>query len=73
MSKEYGVISDREADTILAALRYWQSGYYNLQPEYVKIATEHGRALGPNEIDDLCETINTVELTYDGEPVDGND
>ena len=66
MSIEYSVISNRETDTILAALRYWQRGY-NIRPEHMKIAAEHGKALDSNEIDDLCEIINTVELTYDGE------
>jgi hypothetical protein len=55
-------VDDRERDTILAALRYWQrEGLHSAGMEH-EIA-ENGRegddaALLADEIDDLCERIN---------------
>lgn len=63
-------IDERERDTILAALRYWQDANVNhwlINAELVEIA-ENGRSgdgssLKDAEIDDLCEMINCPEDT----------
>lgn len=51
--------TDREADTILAALRYWQREGLMSAGHERDIAEEHGDALNADEIDDLCERINS--------------
>lgn len=58
----------REVATILAALRYWQATDRNTAihaPEY-DIATDGGKCepLGKDDIDTLCERLNTVEGTF---------
>lgn len=50
-------LKTRELDTILAALRHWQTDSGPLQC-YEDIAKEHGEPLDAAEIDQLCETIN---------------
>lgn len=51
----------QELNTILAALLYWQrEGLFSAGHEIVEIATDGGvEALGPEAIDDLCESLNT--------------
>jgi hypothetical protein len=55
-------ISNRDGDTILAALRYWQNRGSKHQPteELIEIATNGDKheALDDEEIDELCERIN---------------
>lgn len=56
-------ITPRELATILAALRYWQASDRNAvaeAPEY-DIASDSGEfePLGNDEIDTLCEQLNT--------------
>jgi hypothetical protein len=62
---QFAALSDRERDTILAALRVYQ--YYldheiDDDPEFDlmvgMIAREHSPAMSADEIDDLCERIN---------------
>ena len=50
-------VTDREFDTILAALRYWRRRDDDRMPES-EIAAEHGKPLSDVEIDALCERIN---------------
>lgn len=57
-------LSVREYDTILAALRYWQrmtERYEAFGPneELLNMACENGAALSLEEIDSLCERINS--------------
>lgn len=53
-------ISNREFDTILAALRIWQRLGNEDQPE-IDIATNGGESpnLSVDEIDGLCEELNS--------------
>jgi len=56
-------VTPRELATILAALRYWQANDRNMAtqaPEY-DIASDGGQfePLGNDEIDALCEQLNT--------------
>jgi hypothetical protein len=56
-------VTPREFATILAALRYWQANDRNTAakaPEY-DIASDSGafEPLGNDEIDTLCEQLNT--------------
>lgn len=51
-------VSEREFDAILAGLRLWQSERERGQEPMMDIATEHGKALSSDEVDDLCERIN---------------
>ena len=60
-------LSDRERDTVLAALRLWQhaldgdvvlTGEGSLQELVDEIASDNGAPLSPNEIDSLCERLN---------------
>jgi len=59
--------NNRELGTVLAALRMWQaqvtdSKAFPVIPErYAAIATDGGPPLNAEEIDDLCERINTDE------------
>ena len=49
-------VDNRELDTIIAALRWWQqSGGTEWEQE---IATEHGPALTPAAVENLIERIN---------------
>ena len=59
-------MNDRELGTILAALRLFQSRTYTWQ-ELEKIATNDNEhtALDAEEIDDLCERINTEPPSSD--------
>jgi hypothetical protein len=58
-------LNGQEADTVLAALRFYQQ--YGLKdrgalPAAIQdIAAEHGKPLTAKQIDALCETINTAE------------
>lgn len=59
------IISDREFDTIVAALRYWQSEVTDDMTEtegipidFADIALEHGDALTSKEIDSLVFKLN---------------
>jgi|HubBroStandDraft_3_1064219.scaffolds.fasta_scaffold06339_5 hypothetical protein len=55
-------LSPAELDTVLAALRYWQSALTRrVVPffSFMQIAEEHGPALTAEAIDALCERINT--------------
>jgi hypothetical protein len=63
-------LAPRERDTILAALRLWQHAEEGTLPLYNRaldlfeeikseIAEDSGSALSPNEIDALCERINS--------------
>jgi hypothetical protein len=55
-------LSPSELDTVLAALRYWQSALTRrVVPffSFMQIAEEHGPALTAEAIDALCERINT--------------
>jgi hypothetical protein len=61
------MLSGRERDTILAALRLWQhaldgdvvlTGEGSLQELVDEIASDSGAPLSPNEIDSLCERLN---------------
>lgn len=57
-------LNDRERATILAALRYWQREAWRMDTDAEwKVATDEGRleALSKNEIDALCEKLNTKE------------
>jgi uncharacterized protein YbgA (DUF1722 family) len=61
--KQYGVLSDRELGTVLAALRAWQKAdaktRYN--SEFTDIANNFGSfddALEDDEIDALCQQLN---------------
>ena len=50
-------LTDRETDTVLAALRWWQ-----LRPEKMAGDGEHGPALTNEEIDTLIEEkVNVTE------------
>ncbi len=51
--------SASEADTVLAALRYWNREGIMSGGHEQDIAEEHGDALTADEIDDLCERLNT--------------
>ena len=50
-------VTDREFDTILAALRYWRRRDDDRLPEF-DIAKCNGKPLSDGEIDALCERIN---------------
>jgi hypothetical protein len=55
------LLTPREFDTVLAALRFWQARIH--QPEDILEIAENGRegedaALNADEIDDLCERLN---------------
>ena len=52
-------MDDIERDTILAALRFWQSRDYE-RTEFLDIATNGGThpLMTDEDIDDLCERIN---------------
>lgn len=57
------LVENRAHATILAALRYYQQALLSDRPgltEFIKIATDSGAVppLSPDEIDDLCETVN---------------
>lgn len=56
-------LTDRERDTVLAALRYWQRSDSAETENESMIATRDGEqdALQADEIDDLCERINLGE------------
>ena len=63
-------VDGREFDTILAGLRMWQwalepGGDYPSDFERVQaileIASEHGKPLTAEDIDSLCERLNTGE------------
>lgn len=63
-----GLLPLRRLDTILAALRMWQTDVADDMTEaegipidFVDIATAHGNALSSAEIDALCEAINAGE------------
>jgi hypothetical protein len=52
-------LSDRELDTVLAALRNWQDeNTESLPVVLIENASEHGEPLTNDEIDELCERIN---------------
>lgn len=60
------MLNDRQLSTVLAALRYWQDcGGAGLDPEAREliedIATNGGshEKLSSDEIDELCEELNT--------------
>lgn len=54
-------LDDRELGTVLAALRLWQQTTGCHGRDVMEIATDGGtfEELGVDEIDDLCERINT--------------
>jgi hypothetical protein len=57
-------LTDRELATVLAALRYWQRELDECGPP--PIAEPFDDAITPltaDEIDDLCERLNTTENT----------
>jgi len=57
-------VSLREFHTILAALRLWQeTGYDGAEDWMNSIATDEGnvQALDDNEIEELCQRINTTD------------
>lgn len=61
-------MTDREVATVLAALRYWQTNTSEERDrEHDPIATNCGTTdpLTDNEIDDLCERINSCDITWD--------
>jgi len=53
-------IKQRQLDTIIAALRHWQSGLQTgaFFEDELMIAEDHGDALTVQEIDELCEVLN---------------
>jgi len=51
-------MGEREPATILAALRFWQANGDDEDAEFSEHFTVHKR-LTEEEIDDLCETLNT--------------
>jgi hypothetical protein len=56
-------LDDREHATVLAALRYWQriAPSIAMARDELAIAADPGEPLQPQEIEALCERINTVE------------
>jgi hypothetical protein len=52
-------MTDRERDTVLAALRHWQAATVE-DPEW-GMASEHGKPLDDDEIDALCERLNSAD------------
>jgi len=56
-------ISEREFHTILAALRLWQETTNRYEDWIGEISTNQGAVvpLNDEEIEDLCERINTTE------------
>lgn len=52
-------LNDTELGTVLAALRYYQRSLGTLPRAIVEIAGDAGEALDVDEIDDLCERLNT--------------
>jgi len=58
----YLQVTDKEFDTILAALRYWQAKWDYVGPDLMDIATAHGPALKPKAIDRLCERLNVGDV-----------
>jgi hypothetical protein len=59
------MMTDRERDTVLAALRLWQDGLNSWASDHDglrEIANgNHQRPLTSTEIDALCDRFNTVE------------
>jgi len=56
------IITERQFDTILAALRYYQSALDRQSAAYLAvydIAAAHGAPLTTDQIDVLCERLNT--------------
>lgn len=53
-------ITDRERATILAAMRLWQEADEHNRGDLRDIAEAAGVPLSNNEIDFLCERINTT-------------
>jgi hypothetical protein len=54
-------LTDAERDTILAALRFWQSALARRPVAFstlMEIAERRGPAVTADAIDDLCERIN---------------
>lgn len=52
-------ITEREFDTILAALRLWQSEPFGSAVcDIREIASEHGEPLNAAEVDELCVKLN---------------
>ncbi len=56
-------LSGRELATMLAALRYWQDEMLSLAAEH-PIASESGKPLDHQEINILCEDLNTTESIW---------
>ncbi len=53
--------TDKEAATVLAALRYWQQDLEANEEPPISHHFEHEEPLTSEEIDDLCERINFGE------------
>lgn len=51
-------VSHNELDTILAALRYWQSKRDYIDPELWAVAGEHGKPISNDAICELCMRMN---------------
>jgi hypothetical protein len=64
MTKERRIhltVTEREFDTIIAALRLWQTDGAHIADgdgSIIKLAEEHGQSLSNAEVDELIERIN---------------
>ncbi len=56
-------LSDRELATLLAALRYWQQDLTESEEGPISEHFEDVEPLTVEEIDDLCERLNTEKRT----------
>jgi hypothetical protein len=57
-------LSDREIATILAALRHWQATVNNAERNAFPHFTEDIEPLSDEEIDALCELLNTETVAF---------
>lgn len=58
-------MTDRELATVLAALRLWQAKDRGPSwDELLEIANDARPMLNDNEIDQLCEKLNTIPLEW---------